>query len=304
MDRLGAMRHFIAVAESGTFSGAARSLGLSNGTITHSIKNLEQRLGVRLINRNTRGMTLTCEGQAYAERCRKLLDEIDRLDFEVSDSASAFSGDLRIGIPPAIGHTILIPNILEFSRRYPDLRTRIILKPNSRSLIESGADVAVQMGELEDSTLVARRAISTKYIACAASSYISRAGAPSHPRDLLEKECLVSVSSKTAKPMRWFFSKDGENAEIAPIGNLQSNSLIALTDLASEGAGIIYIPEILVRNQLASGALVQLLTDWQTAERGIYVVYHSRQNLSEKVRAFVDYAVRLLQDHERIRSVL
>lgn len=296
MDRLTAMRHFLAVVENGNFSSAARRLGVANATITQSIKNLEASLGVRLMNRTTRKMTLTGEGATYAERSRGVLEALDQLDTEVAQSATEPAGHLRVELPPAIGETFVVPRILEFAELNPNVNLTVLLNPVASSLTESGIDVAIQLGELESSSLIARKIYTARKVACASPAYLSQVGSPNHPSDLLEMKCLAFTTPKSARPRKWTFSKDGESFEFFPNGQLRINSSKILVDLARNGGGVVYALDILLAEHLKSGDLIQLFPDWDTAERDLYVVYHDRHNLSEKVRSFADFVAKVFDD--------
>ncbi|PWK61298.1 LysR family transcriptional regulator [Aminobacter sp. AP02] len=289
MDRLVAMRHFLAVIDGANFSKAAKRLRVSKATVTQSVKNLEGHLGVRLLNRTTRQVRLTSEGEAYAERCHELLQELDRLDLEIAESAKAASGELRIELPSEIGHTHILPKIMEFAELHPDVRTSIILTADPSSLIDAGIDVALQLGDLVSSSLIARKIATTRQVACASPSFLSGYAKPLHPNDLLDMACLGFFSPKTSKPRKWSFRKGDETCEFLPNGPMQLNNGNALINVARRGAGVIYVPDILVRHHIASGELVQLLQDWETIERGLYIVCQNRRNLSAKVRAFVSF---------------
>lgn len=296
MDRLTAMRHFLTVVENGNFSSAARRLGLANATVTQSVKNLESSLGVRLINRTTRHMTLTSEGSTYAERCRYLVAELDRLDAEVAESSKEVSGDLRVEIPASIGQTFIVPRIREFTQKYPDVDLTIFMDPDASTLTERGIDVAIQLGSLESSSLIAKRVYTTKKLVVASPVYRASEGLLQHPNELPGRECLLFYSPRSAKPPKWIFVKGDEQVEIAPQGKIRINSSKALIDIALEGAGVVFALDTLVVEHLKSGALVEMLPGWRSPERGLYIVYQNKENLPRKVRAFVRFIERVFED--------
>jgi LysR family transcriptional regulator for bpeEF and oprC len=296
MDRLTAMRHFLAVVENGSFSSAARRLGVANATVTQSIKNLETSLGVRLLNRTTRKMTPTWEGATYADRTSSLLHELDQLEIEIAHSVTAPSGTLRVEMPPALAESVVIPRILEYSKLYPKVDVRLLLDPVASSLTENGIDVAIQLGELQPSSLIARKVYRARKVACASPSFLSVNGYPTHPRELEEMNCLAFASPRAVHPRKWSFERAGELHEFVPTGQLLINSSKLLVDLARHHGGVVFALDILVAEHLKSGELVQLLPDWSTPTRDLYVVFHDKHNLPEKVRSFAEFVTRIFAD--------
>lgn len=286
MDRLNAMRIFVAVVESGSFSGAAKKLALGNPTVSESVKNLEQALGVRLLDRTTRRMNATAEGALYYERCRTVLADIDEVELALSEARAKPRGRLRVAVPAALGHAYIVPALAEFAACYPDLRTTVLLDPGPTSPLESGVDVAIQLGQLKDSSLVARKIYETRHVACAAPNLLARQGEPRHPKDLRAMNCLGFYSPNTRRLLEWQFRKGSEIWTHVPAGNLLLNSSEALIDLAIRGTGVIYMLDVLIRSAVSAGTLTPILGDWTTLARPLYLVHSHKRHVPAKVRAF------------------
>src|SRR5436190_9528362 len=190
MDRLSAMRAFAAVVETGSFSRASQKLGLANASVTEAVKNLEQHLGALLLNRTTRSVRPTYEGAAYYARCQGVLSEIDEIEEMISESQAAPRGRLVVEVPAGLGHLFIVPALQQFSGENPDIKVVILLDPGPTRLIEGGIDIALQLGALKDSNLISRKLCNTRYVACASPDYIARHGAPTHPNELLDKNCM------------------------------------------------------------------------------------------------------------------
>lgn len=293
LDRLNAMRIFVTVVESGSFSRAAKKLALGNPTVSESIKNLEEALGVRLLDRTTRRMNTTGEGALYYERCRAVLADIDEVELTLSETRAKPRGRLRVAVPAALGHAYIVPALAEFAACYPDLRTTVLLDPGPTGPVESGVDVAIQLGKLKDSRLVARKIYQTKHVACAAPALLARHGDPRHPKDLLAMNCLGFYAPNTGRLLEWQFRKGSETWNHIPAGSLLFNSSEALIDLAVRGTGVIYMLDVLIRPAVSAGTLKPILSDWTTLARPLYLVHSHKQHVPAKVRVFSDFIERL-----------
>ncbi len=287
------MRIFVTVVESGSFSRAAKKLALGNPAVSDSIKNLEKALAVRLLDRTTRRMNPTAEGTLYYERCRAVLADIDEIELALSETRAKPRGRLRVAVPAALGHAYIIPALADFAARYPDLRTTVLLDPGPGSPVESGVDVAIQLSQLQNSRLVARKIYQTKHIACAAPSLLALHGEPKHPKELHAMNCLGFFAPSTGRVLAWQFRKGGESWAHLPAGNLLLNSSEALIDLAIRGNGVIYMLDVLIKRATSAGALKPILTDWTTLARPVYLVHSHRQHVPAKVRVFEDFMERL-----------
>jgi LysR family transcriptional regulator for bpeEF and oprC len=296
MDRLIAMRNFVAVVETGGFSRAAKKLAVSNATITESIKNLEKYLGVRLLDRTTRHTSPTWEGKLYYDRCRSLISQIEELEIALGESGTCPRGRLRIEVPAALGHAYIVPALPRFAAQYPEIHTTVLLNPGPAGLVESGIDVALQLGELRDSRLVARRIYEARHIACAAPDLLARCGEPRHPRDLKAMNCLGFYAPHSGRILEWQFRKGRQSLKFAPDGNLLFNSSEALIDVAIRGGGVIYMLDLLIRPAVSTGKLKPLFSDWETLKRPIYLVHPHKQHVPAKIRVFADFIENLFHE--------
>lgn len=296
MDLLNAMRNFTAVVDSKSFSQAAMRLRLSNATVSQSVKNLEGHLGVRLLNRNTRRVTLTDEGMRYDERCRTALAEIEEIQSSLVESRHQACGRLCIELPYALGKAYILRHLGAFTEAHPRLEMTVLLNPVSGRVIEEGIDAAVQLGSLPSSSLISRRIYTTDHVACAAPAYLARRGIPQTPQQLRDHVCVGFWSPSTHRVADWLFRRGDETFAHTPRGPLQFNSSEAAIELAQQGGGIVYMPDLLVRDHLRDGRLVSLLRGWRTLERPVYLVYPEKRHLPAKVRAFSDFLDRIFAD--------
>ena len=289
MDRLQAMEVFVAVVDAGSFTQAARRLKLSNANVSTLVRNLEDHLGVRLLNRTTRRMHLTDDGTAYYERCRRILADVEETESALARSRTQPEGMLRVDLPTAFTRLYFIPALPEFLDQYPDLRITVTMTDRRSDLIEMGVDAALRTGALEDSTLVARRVYDARYVACASPDFIARFGEPKSPRDLARFRCLGFHSPNTEQVSPWRFERNGANYVHAPDGRININSADALVEAALYGEGIIYLLDVSLSSALTAGRLRALLPDWKTPTVPWSVVYPQTRHLSAKVRAFADF---------------
>jgi LysR family transcriptional regulator for bpeEF and oprC len=296
MNLLNAMRTFTAVVDAKSFSQAAMRLRLSNATVSQSVKNLEDHLGVRLLNRNTRRVTLTDEGMRYDERCRTALAEIEEIQSSLVESRHQACGRLCVEMPYALGKAYILPHLGAFTEAHPRLEVTVLLNPVSGRVIEEGIDAAVQLGSLPTSSLISRRIYATDHVACAAPSYLARRGIQQTPQDLRNHVCIGFWSPSTHKVADWLFHRGNETVAHTPRGPLHFNSSEAAIEMAQQGAGIVYMPDLLVRDRLRDGRLAPLLPGWRTLERPVYLVYPEKRHLPAKVRAFADFLDRIFAD--------
>jgi LysR family transcriptional regulator for bpeEF and oprC len=283
------MRNFTTVVDAGGFSQAAIRLRISKATISQSVKNLEGHLGVRLFNRNTRHVRLTEEGVEYDERCRAMLTEVEQIQLNLMKRKSEAEGKLCVEIPYALGKAYILPHLGEFAKAYPNIETTVLLNPSSGRLIEGGIDIAVQLGNLPSSSLIARRIYRMRHIACASPGYLEQFGRPKTPFDLGNHQCIGFWSPEHHRVADWLFERDNEIIAHVPNGSLHFNSSEAAIELALQGGGVVYMPDLLVRDDLRAGRLISLLPEWSTRERPIYLVYPDKRYMPTKVRAFADF---------------
>jgi DNA-binding transcriptional LysR family regulator len=290
MDRFDNMRVFAKVVESGSFTGAAARLGISASMVSQHVKELEERLGVRLLNRTTRKVSLTETGRAYYERCTRLLADLEETEEAVSDMHAAPRGELRVNATPSFGILQLAPAIADFTERFPAISVELMLSERIVDLIDEGFDVAVWVGLLPDSSLIARQLAPCRMVVCGAPSYFEKHGIPRTPADLTAHNCLTVSGNVLAYYRAWHLTAaDGTVLNISPIGSLRTNSGAVLKVAALAGHGLVCLPTYLVGDALQSGRLVTVLDDYTAPPLTLRALYPHNRHLSAKVRAFVDF---------------
>lgn len=291
LDRVTGMQVFARVAALGGLSAAARALGMSQTMATKHLGALEQRLGVKLVHRTTRRLTLTEAGRRYLDSVERILAELADADAVASADRVEAHGTLRVNAPVSFGVREIAPLLPEFSRLHPALAVDLGLNDRYVDLIEEGWDVAVRIGSLTESAMVARRLAPCRTVVCAAPAYLAARGAPRTIADLRQHNCLGYTLSRTVGAQRWAFGRQGE-ITIPIAGNLQSSNGDALVAAAIAGQGLIYQPAFLVAAALAAGSLVGLQLDHPAVELGgIFALYPSERRPPAKVRAFIDFLV-------------
>ncbi len=298
MDDLGAMRVFQAVARHGSFSEAGRQLGLAPSSVSRQVSQLEDSLGVRLFTRSTRNLTLTGAGELWAERAARILAEVAEAREAVRDFDAAPRGVLRITAPVAFGRVHVAPAVIAFLERYPDISVEIGITDRLVDLVEEGVDVAVRIGRLPDSTLVARRLAPMRRLIYAAPSYLERRGRPRTAADLTDHDCLTFRLNEAGNIWRpgadvWHLEGADGAHEVPVKGPLKASSADVLVRAALAGLGLILVLDWLVDHHVASGRLVSVLEDYriahQSGEGAVYAVYPSGRYVPAKVRVFVDH---------------
>jgi DNA-binding transcriptional LysR family regulator len=290
VDRFDNMRVFAKVVESSSFAGAAARLGISASMVSQHVKELEERLGARLLNRTTRRVSLTETGRAYYERCTRLLADLEETEQAVSDMHAAPRGELRVNATPSFGILHLAPAIADFTARFPAISVELILSERIVDLIDEGFDVAVWVGELPDSSLIARQLAPCRMVVCGAPSYFEEHGTPRTVADLRAHDCLTVSGNVLSYYRAWHLTAaDGTVLNISPIGSLRTNSGAVLKVAALAGHGVVCLPTYLVGDALQSRRLVTVLDDYTAPPLTLRALYPHNRHLSAKVRAFVDF---------------
>ncbi|EPC02654.1 hypothetical protein L861_09935 [Litchfieldella anticariensis FP35 = DSM 16096] len=275
------------VVKKGSLTAAADHLGISAGTVSRRLDAMETRLGVRLFNRSTRAVRLTAAGEAYHASIVPALEAIAEADELVRAQTAGPRGEIRVSLPVNYGRVHLAPRLPEFLQRYPDIRLDAHFDDRFVDLVAEGFDLAIRIGQLEDSRLIARRIADDRRLVVASPAYLERSGRPSHPKDLLTHECLHYTNFRG--PVVWSFSKGGKQLDIPVSGRFNSNYGLPLTIAAEQGLGLVQTATSLVGEALREGRLVEVLEDWRLPEIGIYAVYPGRKHVPAKVRAFIDF---------------
>jgi LysR family transcriptional regulator, regulator for bpeEF and oprC len=299
MDRLWAMEVFVRVADCGSFSRAAESMGLANATVTACVRNLERHLNVSLIGRNSRGLRLSEEGALFLPRARELLASLSHAEDEVRIQRSALRGSLRIEATIHVGRTVLSPLLPKFVSRYPDIAVSVTLTNQPHNLIERGIDVAIRFGRVEEADLVARSLFEVHYVICGRPDIVK--SLPDDPSDLDPRQCIGLMPEEVNQPFVWQMEQGERKVLIQPKGRLNFNSGDMALVAAQGGAGLAYVLDIFAKPYLDSGAVVQAYEDWMLPARTFYVVTTKDRSTSAKVRAFSDFLFEEL-DPDRQRS--
>lgn len=288
MDTLIGMRVFATVVEAGSFSGAARRLGISNALASKYIAQLEGRIDARLLNRTTRKVNPTEVGRAYYQRCVDIIERIDELEDAIQLQTGTPRGHLRIAGPRIMGEEVLADCVNDFLARHEQITVDLALEERRVDIVAEGFDVAVRIGALEDSSLIARRVASYRYVLCASPDYLKKTGRPEHPSHLAGHICIVNAAISPTN--RWEFLVDGKPTSITVKPRARVNAARPIRNMvaAGHGIGLCLLPT--VEDDIAHGRLVRLLKDFEAYDRGVYVVYPHSRHLAAKVRAFVDHA--------------
>ena len=292
MDRLAAMKTFVRVAEAGSFSSAARESATTQGAVSKQVAALEAQLGVKLLSRSTRALSLTVEGEAFFLEARRLVADFEAAEERLRGGRARLTGWLRVAASVGYARRILMPRVLSFLKLHPELRIDLRLSDGFADLIEQGVDVAVRIGDLPDSSLLARKIGVSQRVLIAHPSYF--AGLPDggpkleHPRDLTQHNCIVYTEAVAQNEWE-FVGPAGESARVRVTGNLQTNSSEAIRAAARGGLGVCHAPDWLVAEDLASGLLTTLLPNWRGKPFPIHAVYPAHRKNVAKIDAFISH---------------
>jgi len=297
MDKLQAMEIFVQVVDAGGFNRAADNMQLPKATVSTLVRNLETLLAVKLLNRTTRHISLTADGAAYYERCLTILGQVRDAEESLSKKHASPGGRLRVDVPTTLGRHLIIPALPAFFERYPEIQLEIGCSDRPVDLIEEGVDCALRGGNLEDSTLIARRVGTVHLVTCAAPSYIALHGRPIHPNDLLKHRCVNYFSAKTGKIFDWDFARDGERLQLRLQGQIAVNDMDAYHSATLAGMGVAQVASLSICPYLQAGQLELLLQDWSIDPIPLHIVYPQNRHLSAKVRVFVEWLAELFADH-------
>ncbi len=288
MDRFDDLLAFVTVVETGSFTAAADRLGVAKSAVSRRVSDLEDRLGVQLLRRTTRRLNLTDTGRAFHEHGSRILADLDEAESAVLQQHGELRGTLKVALPLSFGIRHMCAPIAEFSRRHPRVEFDLDLNDRRIDLLEEGVDVAVRIGRLRDSSLIARRLFDARSVVCASQSYLDRHGVPETPEDLGRHRCLLY--SNIPDPTRWVCSdRSGTRHEVRVIGALTASSGDFLLAAAIQGLGIAVEPTFNAGEAISRGELVPLLTDYEWPVSPAWAVYPPTRHLSYRVRAFIDY---------------
>ncbi len=288
MDKWEGVIEFVAVAEVASFTEAANRLSTSVAQVSRKVGRLEQRLSSKLLNRTTRKVTLTEVGQTYYQHCRHLVDGLDAAERAVTDLRTSLSGKIKITAPVTYGEQKLTRHLNQFLLQHPDVSLEVVLSNRKLDLLEHGFDLAIRLGSLDDSSAIAKRLSSRQMHVCASPGYLQCYGEPHSLLELNHHQCLQGSNAY------WRFMENGQKRQLKVQGRIQCNSGKALVESALQGLGIVQLPNYYLEEHLASGELVELLTQYKDEQEGIWALYPHNRFLTAKVRSLVDYLSEVL----------
>ncbi len=287
MDTIEIMRAFAAVADEGSFTSAAKRLGMSTKLVSKYVQHLEQRLRTQLFNRTTRSVVLTDVGTAYLQRCRPIIEQVDELDALVQEKQTALAGPIKLTAPTGFGSTRLARALIPFKAAHPGVEIDMHLSDTRVAIVEEGFDLAIRIGRLDDSTLVARKLADMPLVVCASPAYLAAHGTPASPAALATHDCVVDVNQRDGAV--WQFQKGTRDLSVRVGGTLRANAPSAITELAIGGTGIARLPLYQVEDALADGRLVELFAELAVDTYGVYALYPPNRYLTARVRALIDH---------------
>ena len=289
MNEFAAIPVFVAVVESGGFSAASRTLGVSKSAVSKRINQLESHLGVLLLHRTTRKLSLTEAGERYYEHAAQALSAAGKAEDAVTELQGEPQGKLKISSPMSFGRLHVAPLIPKFMQRYPKLQIDLVMDDRNIDLVAGGIDVAIRSGDMPDSTLIARKLAPLRQVLCASPAYIDRYGMPLTPSELRERNCILFSYSGDAN--EWTLNKGDKSEAVLVSGSYRVNNSEAILEALREGVGIGRLPTFAAGPDLKAGNLVRVLESYHIPDHTFYAVFPERQYLPAKVRAFLDFAI-------------
>lgn len=280
---------FVYVAEYESFTRAAQEMAISTAQVSRQVSALEKRLNIKLLYRTTRNVSLTEEGRVYYQHCRSILDSLDAAEQAVSNLSLKPQGMIRLTAPVTYGEQQLLPLVNDFMVQYSDIEVSAFLSNQNIDLVEGGYDLAIRIGKLSDSTMMAKKLSHRTNFVCASPSYIDQYGMPHSLTELSKHNCLLGTLDY------WHFKGLGKDRNIRVAGKVRYNSGYSLVDAALKGLGVVQLPDYYVNKHLASGELITLLDNYREPEEGIWAVYPHNRHLSPKIRLLVDYLAERLR---------
>jgi DNA-binding transcriptional LysR family regulator len=294
MDLTSELAFFHQLAKTGSLTATARELNLTPPAVSKRLAQLEARLGVRLLNRTTRKVSLTEEGELYYREAARILSDIEQLEQTITSRRAAPRGLVRVNATFGFGHRYIAPAISKFVRQYPEVRVQLELTDTPINLADQGYDIGIRLGKLEDASMFARPIAHNRYILSAAPAYLKRQGTPKHPAELARHDCLV-IRENDAYGV-WKFTHKSETETVRVSGTLASNNGEVVRNWALEGHGIMLRSEWDLADHLRRGKLIEVLPEWRGPEADIHAVFPQRLHLSAKVRVLIDFLVETFAD--------
>lgn len=287
MDRLAVMATFVKIVETGSLSAAARAIPASLTSVSRQVATLEERLGTQLLRRTTRSLALTEDGRLFYDHAKRIIGEWEDMEFALSSGRSEPTGRLHISAPVLMGKMILAPMLPAFLARHPSVSIDLLLIDRAVNLVEDNIHVAIRIGRLPDSQLIARKLADVNMILCAAPDYLARRGTPQTPEELIRHDCLIF--SEMPGAVEWSFQFPGIRNAVNVSGRFSANNLDALVAAAISGVGIARVPSWQVSGDIAAGRLQRILADYERPPAPVHMVFQHTKLSSPKIRAFLDY---------------
>lgn len=292
MSNLSGMVVFVHVAQLRSFAAAGQQLGISASAVSKGISRLENKLGVRLLQRSTRSVSLTAEGQLFFERSQRILRELEAAENELANTKTTPQGRLRISLPLVSG--LMLPVLSAFASHYPAIELDLDFSDRLVDVIDEGFDAVIRTGELSDSRLISKRLGQSHFICVAAPSYLEKNTAPAHPNELMQHACLLHRFPSSGLIEKWQLHHDGQRVELTPPGSMTSNHIETLLHMSIDGHGIAYLPDFAVQSAIRSHKLIALLQPWAGASSTFWVLWPSSRQLQPKLRVLVDFMAKHL----------
>ena len=274
---------FSAVAETESFTAAGKQLGISTAQVSRQVSALEDRLDAKLLYRTTRKVSLTEVGDVYYQHCRHVLDGLEDAERAITNLQSKPRGKIKLTAPITYGEDSIIPLVNDFVKLYPELEVNINLTNQAVDLVDEGYDLAIRLGKLKDSTMMAKKLASRTQYVCASADYINIYGVPHSLSELESYNCLRGTIDL------WRFQESGKEKNIRVSGNIRCNSGYGLVDAALKGIGIIQLPDYYVQSYIVDGKLITMVNNYREAEEGVWALYPRNRHLSSKIRMLVDF---------------
>jgi LysR family transcriptional regulator for bpeEF and oprC len=291
------MQAFTRVVDVGSFARAAESMDLPKATLTRLIQNLETHLGVKLLHRTTRRISVTTDGAAYYERCVRILADVEEAEQSLSHQNNSPRGTLRVDTTSGLAQLVLIPKLHEFFAAYPELKMELTINGKPIDLLKEGVDVVLRVGDPVDDTMVARRIGQLRLAFYASPLYLKRSGTPTQPSDLMQHTAVNYLSYRTGRDMPWPLGQGEQRTEMLLPSAISTNDADVYLSCALEGLGIALLARVMALPYVESGRLVEVLADWPTDALPIAAMYPQNRHLSAKVRVFVNWAAELFAHH-------
>lgn len=293
MDNLHGIYVFLRVVEAGSLSSAARSLGVSTSAVSATIARLEDRLSARLLNRTTRRLRVTEEGEGFYGRCKQIVADLEAAELMVGRAGREPSGRLRVGIPSTLGRLLIVPNLPVFIKKYPSISLEVVCTDFVPHTLDAGLNLSVQIGKLHDSSLGVRQLGCSKYVICASPDYLDAHGVPQKPSELSKYACLNYRQPRNGRLWDWRFLERAKVQRKSIAGLITFNSHDALVAAATAGLGIIQVADYYAHAALQNGELVEILTEYKTEGHIISAVFPKPKTFAPKVRVFIDFLLSL-----------